>query len=152
MTALVVACGGFLLAVLWFDLIFDVQTLRHPPTGDLPEPVLASIAGYYRRVTTTASPMGHAVGVVMVIAAIGVVVQLLRGTEPRWVPLLSLALGAVPMGLALARVVPNAVRLGARTDPVAEQSRLARAICRDHLFCLVAVAGFLGVQLWAAAG
>jgi hypothetical protein len=37
----VAAGAGFLLAVLWFDLMFDVQALRHPE-GDLPEPVLAS--------------------------------------------------------------------------------------------------------------
>src|SRR5262249_22775929 len=42
--------GGFLLAVLWMDLMFDVQVLRHRrDRGDLPEDVLASIAGYYRR-------------------------------------------------------------------------------------------------------
>jgi hypothetical protein len=28
-TALLTACGGFLLAVLWMDLMFDVQVLRH---------------------------------------------------------------------------------------------------------------------------
>ena len=45
--------AGFLLAVLWFDLMFDVQ-VSATPAGELPEQVLASIAGYYRRVTTTA--------------------------------------------------------------------------------------------------
>jgi hypothetical protein len=59
------AGAGFLLAVLWFDLMFDVQVLRHP-AGDLPETVLASIAGYYRRVTTDATPMNRLVAVAMV--------------------------------------------------------------------------------------
>ena len=68
--ALPIACGGFLLAVLWFDLMFDVQVRRHPE-GDLPEPVLASIAAYYRRVTTDARPMSWAVAVVMVIGVAG---------------------------------------------------------------------------------
>src|ERR1043166_2149382 len=44
------ACGGFLLAVLWMDLMFDVQVLPHR-TPELPEPVVSSIAAYYRRVT-----------------------------------------------------------------------------------------------------
>ena len=52
MQRVLAACGGFLLAVLWFDLMFDVQVLRHGSAAVLPEPVLASIAGYYRRVTT----------------------------------------------------------------------------------------------------
>ena len=43
-TAFVTAGAGFLLAVLWFDLMFDVQALR-TPGPELPEPVLASIAG-----------------------------------------------------------------------------------------------------------
>ena len=65
-TALLAACGGFLIAVLWMDLMFDVQVLR-TREGDVPEDVLASIAAYYRRVTTTARPMGHAVGAMMAL-------------------------------------------------------------------------------------
>ena len=60
----VIAGAGFLLAVLWFDLMFDVQVARHRH-GEAPEEVLASIAGYYRRVTTTSRPMGRLVGLVM---------------------------------------------------------------------------------------
>jgi hypothetical protein len=45
------------------------------------------------------------------------------------------------------RTVPNAVRLGTRADGLAEQSRLARAICRDHLFCLGSVTAFLALWL-----
>jgi hypothetical protein len=48
---------GFLLAVLWFDLMFDVQTRQY--TGDLPPEVLASISAYYRRATTEAYPMNR---------------------------------------------------------------------------------------------
>ena len=66
MTSLLIACGGFLLAVLWMDLMFDVQVLRHRDSGELPEAVLASIAAYYRRVTTDAWPMNRAIGLVMV--------------------------------------------------------------------------------------
>ncbi len=57
-TAVLNACAatgaGFLTAVLWFDLMFDVQTRQH--RGDvLPGDVLASIGAYYRRVTTDAN-------------------------------------------------------------------------------------------------
>ena len=44
MEAFVTAGAGFLLAVLWFDLMFDVQALGG---GVLPEDKLASIADYY---------------------------------------------------------------------------------------------------------
>jgi len=46
------AGAGFLLAVLWFDLMFDVQTRKH--AGDLlPPEVLASIRPTTGHVTTT---------------------------------------------------------------------------------------------------
>jgi hypothetical protein len=48
--------------------------------------------------------------------------------------------------LALLRTVPNAVRLGRRTGSPAEQTRLARAVLRDHVLCAIGMALF--VALW----
>jgi hypothetical protein len=144
-------CGGFLLAVLWMDLMFDVQVLRYRRRdAELPEATLASIAGYYRRVTTTARPMGHLVGAVMGIAVSTLVVEIGLGVGSRWLALLSLLLCGGPILLALLRVHPNAVRLGARSDELRRQRALARSICRDHLLCLGGIAGFLILQLVAA--
>lgn len=141
------AGGGFLVAVLWFDLMFDVQALRGPRSQPLPEAVLASIAAYYRRVTTDASPMGRLVGVGMLITIGAALVDLFRGSAPLVARLGSVALVIVPVVLAARSVFPNAVRLGLRADPVEEQSRLARAIARDHLVCLASIAAFLAIQL-----
>jgi hypothetical protein len=142
------AAGGFLTAVLWFDLMFDVQALRRAHRGGpLPEPVLASIAGYYRRVTTEASPMGRLVGAVMLAALGAAAWDLVTGTRPLAVRAASLALLLAPIALAAGRVVPNAVRLGARDDPPERQSALARSIARDHLACLASVSLFLLLQL-----
>ena len=149
MRAFVSAGAGFLLAVLWFDLMFDVQVLRRPD-GELAEQVLASIAGYYRRVTTTASPMNRLVAAVMVLTLAAIIAQIAAGNAPAWAAWLSLALAAAPIGVAGARTVPSAVRLGARADPPARQSMLARAICRQHLFCFASIAALLAVQLAAA--
>jgi len=147
--ALLAACGGFLLAVLWMDLIFDVQVLRHrDASSPLPEPVLASIAGYYRRATTDSFPMGRLIAAVMAVGVAGCVLALFRGEGALPRRLGGLVLLAAPVALAGARVVPNAVRLGARRDPVETQSALARAICRDHLLCLVGVAAFVALQIW----
>lgn len=147
-SAILAACGGFLLAVLWMDLMFDVQVLRsRHGDAELPEPVLASIAGYYRRVTTDASPMGHLVAVVMAITLITLAVQMVGGQGPRWRDLASLLLCGGPILLAIGRVVPNAVRLGSRRDPAPRQSALARSICRDHLLCFAGMLGFVALQL-----
>jgi hypothetical protein len=140
------AGAGFLLAVLWFDLMFDVQTLGHRER-ELPEPVLASIAGYYRRVTTAARPMNRLVAAVMLATLAAVIVQIARADAPAWVGWASLALAGGAIALAGAHTVPGAVRLGARRDDVARQSALARSIWRDHLLCAVAIAAVLVLQL-----
>ena len=151
-SSILAACGGFLLAILWMDLMFDVQVLRHRQRGvELPESVLASIAAYYRRVTTDAWPMGRLIGAVMLTGVVTLVVQIALGHRPRWLAPASLLLCGGPILLALVRVYPNAVRLAARSDAAARQSALARSICRDHLLCLAGIAGFLALQLWAAA-
>ncbi len=142
MSGLLAACGGFLVAVVWMDLIFDVQVLRHTRGETLPEPVLASIAGYYRRATTESRPMSRLIALAMVVAVVGAVYRLMRGDGPVAVHATALALCVAPTLLAGARVLPNAVRLGQRRDDVATQSALAHAICRDHLICLALIGAF----------
>jgi ER membrane protein SH3 len=145
-SAFVSAGAGFLLAVLWFDLMFDVQVLGRP-AGELPETVLASIAAYYGRVTTAARPMNRLIATVMLATLAAIVVELVHADAETWVPWASLALALPPIALAAAHTVPSAVRLGARTDARERQSALARAICRDHLLCAAAISGLLVVQL-----
>jgi mannose/fructose/N-acetylgalactosamine-specific phosphotransferase system component IID len=145
---LATAALGFLLAVLWFDLMFDVQVFAYRRGGDLPEAVVDSIARYYKRVTTDASPMGRVVMVAMVAAIVGLIGQLVEHGA-RWYLVAALPIAVVPMVLAGARVVPMAVRLGAQTDTRADQSRMARAILRDHLVCVVMIALALALQLGA---
>ena len=115
-TAFVTAGAGFLLAVLWFDLMFDVQ-VSATAAASCPEEVLASIAGYYRRVTTAARPMNRLIAVVMLATLAAIVVQLARGDAPLWVSIASLALAGSAILLAAAHTVPSAVRLGGREDP-----------------------------------
>jgi hypothetical protein len=146
-TPLLTACSGFLLAVLWMDLIFDTQVLAHRGAAELPESVLASIAGYYHRATTTSRPMSRLIALVMVILLGALGFRAVRGHDPAWLLITSAMLAGVPILLALTRTVPNAVRIGNRLDDAAEQSRLARSICRDHLLCVGSVLAFL--LLWA---
>ncbi len=146
MSAFVTAGGGFLLAVLWFDLMFDVQIRGHG-AGELPDEVLASIAAYYRRVTTAARPMNRLIAAVILATLAAIILELASGDQKPWVPALSLALAGAPIALAGTRIVPRAVRLGARVDPAGRQSALARSIFRGHLLCAVAIAALLVLQL-----
>jgi hypothetical protein len=137
-TSLLTACSGFLFAVLWMDLMFDAQVLADRPSGgDLPESVLASIAGYYRRAVTGSRPMSRLIAVVMVV--------LLGALGFRAV---SALLAGAPVLLALTHTVPNAVRLGNRSGSPTDQTALARSIWRDHLVCAGAMLAFLA--LWVA--
>jgi hypothetical protein len=133
--------------VLWFDLMFDVQVWRHRRSPEVPEGVLDSIAAYYRRVTTTASPMGRLVGLTMVVLLVALVVQAGWGDEPRWVSVVSIPAALLGIWLAVARIFGQARRLGTRRDSAAAQSELARGILRAHVVCLAAMVTVLAVQL-----
>lgn len=147
MSAFVTASAGFLLAVLWLDLMFDVQVLAHRHQEQLPEEVLASIARYYARATTAARPMNRLIALVMLCTLAAIVVEITAGQQESWVAWVSLLLALGPIALAGARVVPSAVRLGTRRDPVECQSAAARSIFRDHVLCLCGIAALLVVQL-----
>lgn len=147
MTAFVTGGAGFLIAVLWFDLMFDLQVTRHREKAELPEEVLASVAGYYRRVTTDARPMNWLIAAVMIATMVAIGVQFAGDDAPTWVSVASLALAGSAIVLAAMVTVPNAVRLGAREDGAEVQSRLARSILRDHVVCAAAIAAVLAVQL-----
>ncbi len=149
MTQVVAASTGFLVAVLWFDLMFDVQILSHRRSREVPEQVLDSISAYYRRGTTTASPMGRLVALTMLVLLVALVIQAARADAAVWVSVISLAAAAVGIGLAAVRVFGAARRLGARSDSLERRSGLARSILRDHLICLTAMVTLLAVQIAA---
>jgi hypothetical protein len=151
-TLVLTACGGFLLAVIWMDLIFDSQVLAHRHSPEhLPESVLASIAAYYHRATTSSRPMSTLIALVMTILLAALAFRMVSGDDPGWLLALAAVLAGVPILLALTRTVPNAVRLGKRADTLAVQTRLARSIFTDHVLCFVLIAGFLGLWLTSAA-
>jgi len=147
--AYVCAGAGFLLAVLWFDLMHDVQVLRPTAGVDVTEAV-RSIARYYRRVTTDARPMNRLVALVMVLTLAAIVAELVHGDVASWAAWTSLVLVASAVGIAATRTVKNAVALGADVDSITpDDEALARSIGRDHVICLCAVAAVLAVQLAA---
>ena len=145
------AGAGFLLAVLWFDLMFDVQVLRQP-RGELRR----AGARLDRRLLPPrdhrrARPMNRLVAAVM-LATLGalIIAQIASGDAPAWVGMaVARARRGADRGGRRAARCPSAVRLGARADQPGRQSELARAICRQHLFCFGAIAALLVVQLAA---
>ena len=139
------ACAGFLLAVLWMDLIFDNQAGLRGPQPD--ESALASIGAYYHRVTTTSQPRGTLIAGVMAVLLATLAVDAVLVGRPAWLLIVSAVLAGGPILLAVLRTVPNAVRLGRRADTAAEQTRLARSVYRDHHVCLAGMSTFLALWL-----
>jgi hypothetical protein len=131
MVALFAACGGFLLGVLWMDLLFDVQVFAADPQAGV-----ASIAAYYRRVTIDAYPMNRLIALVMMVALLTAIVGVARRRIAPRPGLTALALAAVPIGLAISRIFPNAMHLGAGAGDPAAQLSLARSICLEHILCV----------------
>lgn len=91
--------------------------------------------------------MSYLIALVMASLLGAIAARFATGDDPVWLVAVSAALAGFPIALALARTVPNAVRLGSRTDDVAAQSQLARAVCLDHLMCFACLLGFLVVWL-----
>jgi len=146
MPAFVAAGAGFLCAVLWFDLMFDVQARGQARgRGEPSAQALASISAYYRRVTTEASPMGRLISLVMLATLAAIVVELLRGAG--WWAWASLALTLAATGFAVLRTVPAAQRLGRAEDPMDVRGRIARRLLRDHLLFLAVMVLVLALQL-----
>ncbi len=146
MRALIGTGLGFLLAVVWFDLMFDVQARGHRGPA-LPAAVLDSIATYYARVTTAARPMNRLIALVMFSTLAAHIGELVRDELPAWRGVSSLVLLTAAVGLAALRTVGDAVRLGRGVDDTAVRSRLARSILRDHVVVVTLLAVALVAQL-----
>jgi hypothetical protein len=142
------AGAAFLVCVLWFDLMFDVQVRGHHDAS-IPAGPLASISAYYRRVTREAWPMNRLIAVVMLLTLLVIILEIVFGSYHRWIGWISLLAAASAIGLARVRTIPNASRLGKASDSPEEQSRLARAIYKDHLYCISAMTLVLVLQLGA---
>ncbi len=142
-------CGGFLLAVLWFDLMHDVAIYPYlGGEGLVASDALLTVQTYYRRVLVDSSPMSSLVALVMVLA-IGVnLVRLMKSREPVWLRIGCLLLLLPPTLWALTGIVPMAKRVAEEgTDP-AILSSLASQIFHAHVICLVMITGFILLQFF----
>lgn len=147
MTSFLTLGGGFLLAVIWMDLMFDSLALRTPRGVPLSDAALSSIAAYYRRVTTDARPMNLLIATVMIATVLGTLHELVWGSAPVAWRVVALLLCTVPIALAQRRVFPNAARLGARSETRDVEAALAREIAWAHVACFAAMLGFVAIQL-----
>jgi hypothetical protein len=90
------------------------------------------------------------IAVVMLLTVLTIIIEIVRNIDHWWLGWISLVAAASAIGLARVRTIPNAARLGRAKGSVEQQTTLARAIYRDHLYCLAAMGAVLILQLAAA--
>jgi hypothetical protein len=142
MTPVLIAGAGFLAGILWMDLLFDSQIVRMSP-----EQAVVIISAYYKNATIDAYPLNRIIALTMLAIAGGALFEVFRGRGERRLLLAAAATALLPVGLALGRVVPNAMLIGERSGSAEEQIALARAIFFDHILCLVFILAFIGIQI-----
>lgn len=148
MPILVAAGAAFLFAVVWWDMIFDSQVLRHP-AGTLPPDVLATTSSYYRRCTVEGKPMMYLPVVVMPLVLAAITAEIARASVPAWLGWASLVLAACGVGGTAFFAVPRAQRLGRGQDAPDIQSTLARQVFLFHKLSAACWVVVIGLQLYA---
>ncbi|MDB5692659.1 MAG: conserved hypothetical rane protein [Alphaproteobacteria bacterium] len=144
--ALLFLCIGFMIAVLYIDLSFDVSAL---PFRGRPEPLptatLKTIEAYYRRIASNPYPLM----LVMATAVACLVTQTYYGWVPRWIGYASLGLMAAIILFAIGKVIPTANGLASKSTPIEERRGKVEALLTYHFALLISVLALAGVQLVA---
>lgn len=140
-------CIGFMLAVLYIDLMFDVSAFPHRRAGTtLPAEVLDPITHYYGRITRNP----YVLMFVMLTATACLVAEILYGPVTRSAAYASLALMAVAMLTGTFKVIPTAQRLAAGRDAADTQTALVHSMLPFHLLLLVCILSLAAIQFGAA--
>lgn len=142
-------CIGFMLAILYIDLMFDVLTVPYRRGGAaLPAEVLDRLAHYYGRVTQNP----YVLMFVMLTTAVALVLQVVYDLAPRWAAYSSMAVLVVAMAAGMFKVIPSARRLASGSDSARERTRLAHGVFTAHVLLFVCILALAVIQLVAAAG
>lgn len=136
-------CIGFMIAVLYIDLQFDISALSHRRTeGPLPADVLEPIASYYRCITKNP----YLLMFVMATTLTCILAQIVYGLVPRWAGYASLCLMGLSMSIGTFKVIPTAQRLAAGKDTVDAQTRMIHGMLPFHIVLLINILLLAAVQ------
>jgi len=140
----VFVCIGFMLSVLYIDLMFDVTAVPYRRTGAaLPKEVLVPITHYYGRITQNP----YVLMFVMLTTTASLVAQIVYDLVPRWAAYSSLVLMGLAMLAGSLKVIPAAQRLSSGKDPEDVQTRLIHSMLPGHIFLLVSILVLAAIQL-----
>jgi hypothetical protein len=142
-----VLCIGFMMAVLYIDLMFDVSAAPYRRTRTaLPKHVLDSITHYYGRITQ--NPYVLMFVILTATACIGA--EIAYHLAPPWAGYSSLFLIGLSMVLSALKVIPTAQRLGAATDSEEARTRMIHGMLPFHIVLLINILLLAAIQFSAA--
>ena len=140
-------CIGFMLAVLYIDLMFDVTAVPYRRTGTtLPKEVLDPITHYYGRITQNP----YVLMFVMLTTTVCLVAEIVYDLTPRWAAYSSLVAMGLAMATGTAKVIPTAQRLASGKDPADKQTSLIHGMFPSHVFLLICILALAGIQFSTA--
>jgi hypothetical protein len=138
-------CIGFMIAILYIDLQFDILGLPHRRAGGpIPDDVLGQIATYYGVITKNP----YLLMFVMMTALACIIAEIVYDLVPRWAGYSSLTLMLLAMGAGIVRVIPTAQRLATDKDTVGERTRMVHGMFPSHIFLLVMILLLTAVQFF----
>jgi hypothetical protein len=140
-------CLGFMIAILYIDLQFDLLALPSKGSGGpVPSGVLAQIATYYGVITKNP----YLLMFVMMTALVSIITQIVYAQVPTWAGYSSLVLMLLAMGGGVVLVIPTAQRLATDKDSIDERTRMVYGMFPSHMFLLVCILSLAAVQLAAS--
>jgi hypothetical protein len=129
-------CIGFMLAVLYIDLVYDLSALPYRKTkANLPKDVLDPIVQYYGIITKRPWLL-----IAMIITTtICIVVEIAYNLVLQWVGYTSLVSFGMLMVTGVLIVIPRAQRLASGKEPEEAQTRLVHSLFPYHIGFLIVV-------------
>jgi hypothetical protein len=129
-------CIGFMLAVLYIDLVFDMSALPYRKNkAALPREVLDSITNYYSHITRNPWLLIF----VMTTSATCIVWEIVYDLVPPRIGYSSVVLFGALMLISMLKVIPAAQRLASGKESMERQVRLVHSLFPYHVLLLIAV-------------
>ncbi len=129
-------CIGFMLAVLYIDLVFDLSALPYRKTkAALPREVLESITNYYRRISKNPWLLIF----VMITCATCIIWEIRYRLVPPRIGYSSIVLFGALMLIGMLKVIPTAQRLASGKESEEKQTRLVHGLFPYHVLFLIVI-------------
>jgi hypothetical protein len=129
-------CIGFMLAVLYIDLAFDISALPYGKNkAAIPREVLESITSYYRRVTSNPWLLMF----VMTTSATCIIWEIVYRLVPPRIGYGSIVLFGVLMLISMFKVIPAAHRLASGKESEEKKIQLTYSLFPYHVALLIII-------------